>query len=86
MDVQKLEQAIAEDKKNGYLPFAVMATIGTTATTSIDPVGEIAAICTRENIWLHVDGADLVEVGHDAGDETHHQRMRVCRFDGRQSA
>ncbi len=57
MDVQKLEQAIAEDKKNGYLPFAVMATIGTTATTSIDPVPEIAAICTRENIWLHVDGA-----------------------------
>lgn len=57
MDVTKLEQAIAEDKKNGYLPFAVMATIGTTATTSIDPVPEIAAICKREKIWLHVDGA-----------------------------
>jgi aromatic-L-amino-acid decarboxylase len=57
MDVTKLEQAIADDKKNGYLPFAVMATIGTTATTSIDPVPEIATICKRENIWLHVDGA-----------------------------
>jgi len=57
MDVNALEAAIAEDKKNGFLPFAVMATIGTTATTSIDPLPEIAAICEREKIWLHVDGA-----------------------------
>ncbi len=53
----ELEKAIEEDKKNGWLPFCVVATIGTTSTTSIDPVKEIAAICKKENIWLHVDAA-----------------------------
>lgn len=53
----ELEKAIAEDKKNGWLPFCVVATIGTTSTTSIDPVNEIAEITQKENIWLHVDAA-----------------------------
>jgi len=53
----KLDKAIQEDKKNGWLPFCVVATVGTTSTTSIDPVDKIADICERENIWLHVDGA-----------------------------
>lgn len=53
----ELQKAIAEDKLNGWKPFCVVATIGTTSTTSIDPVGEIAAICKLENIWLHVDAA-----------------------------
>ncbi|RPI71855.1 MAG: amino acid decarboxylase [Ignavibacteriales bacterium] len=53
----ELEKAINEDKKNGWLPFCVVATVGTTSTTSIDPVESIADICERENIWLHVDGA-----------------------------
>ena len=52
-----LEKAIAKDKKNGLLPFCVVATVGTTSTTSIDPVNEIAEICQRENLWLHVDAA-----------------------------
>jgi aromatic-L-amino-acid decarboxylase len=54
---EKLAEAIAEDKQNGYLPFCVVATIGTTSTTSIDPVEAIAEICDRENLWLHVDAA-----------------------------
>ncbi|MCF6270174.1 MAG: pyridoxal-dependent decarboxylase [Melioribacteraceae bacterium] len=53
----ELEKAIAEDKANGWKPFCVVATIGTTSTTSIDPVKEIASICKSENIWLHVDAA-----------------------------
>ena len=36
---------------------AVVATVGTTSSTSVDPVEEIAAICGRENVWLHVDAA-----------------------------
>jgi aromatic-L-amino-acid/L-tryptophan decarboxylase len=57
MNAKALVAAIEEDKKNGWLPFALVATVGTTSTTSIDPVPAIADICQRENIWLHVDGA-----------------------------
>jgi aromatic-L-amino-acid/L-tryptophan decarboxylase len=57
MSAKELAPAIEEDRRNGWLPFAVVATVGTTSTTSIDPVPVIADICQRENIWLHVDGA-----------------------------
>ncbi|UCC73221.1 MAG: aminotransferase class V-fold PLP-dependent enzyme [Gemmatimonadota bacterium] len=57
MDASKLESAIAEDRAAGHRPFCVTATVGTTSTTSIDPVPEIAEICEREGIWLHVDAA-----------------------------
>ncbi len=53
----ELENAIDDDKRKGFLPFCAVATIGTTSATSIDPVEEIAAICNKENIWLHVDAA-----------------------------
>lgn len=53
----ELEKAIAEDRNNGWLPFCVVATVGTTSTTSIDPVEQIADITQKENIWLHVDAA-----------------------------
>src|SRR5262249_46250097 len=38
-------------------PMAVVATVGTTATASVDPVADIATICREEKIWLHIDGA-----------------------------
>jgi aromatic-L-amino-acid decarboxylase len=57
MDVAELERAIQEDSAAGWLPFAVVATVGTTSTTSIDPVPQIADICERHHLWLHVDGA-----------------------------
>ena len=57
MRAELLEAAIRDDRAAGILPMAVVATVGTTATTSIDPVPEIAAICARERIWLHVDAA-----------------------------
>ena len=57
MDAGLLERAIREDIAEGWQPFAVVATVGTTSTTSIDPVPEIADICKRYGLWLHVDGA-----------------------------
>jgi aromatic-L-amino-acid/L-tryptophan decarboxylase len=57
MDVLELERAIQEDIAAGWLPFAVVATVGTTSTTSIDPVPQIADICERYGLWLHVDGS-----------------------------
>jgi aromatic-L-amino-acid/L-tryptophan decarboxylase len=52
-----LAAAIEADRQAGYVPFFVCATVGTTSTTSIDPVPAIADICAREKVWLHVDGA-----------------------------
>lgn len=57
MDFKALERAILEDRASGWLPFCVVATAGTTSTTSIDPVPAIADICEREGLWLHVDAA-----------------------------
>lgn len=57
MDVAGLERAIQEDIAAGIRPFAVVATVGTTSTTSVDPVSQIADVCERYGLWLHVDGA-----------------------------
>ncbi len=52
-----LRAAIAEDRSAGWRPLAVVATVGTTSTTSVDPVPAIADVCEAEGVWLHVDGA-----------------------------
>jgi len=57
---EKLDAAISEDIKNGWKPFCVVATVGTTSTTSIDPVDEIADVCGKHNLWLHIDAAYAV--------------------------
>jgi aromatic-L-amino-acid/L-tryptophan decarboxylase len=57
MRPERLASAIAEDRAAGFLPIAVVATVGSTSTTSVDPVAAIADICARERLWLHVDAA-----------------------------
>jgi aromatic-L-amino-acid decarboxylase len=57
MDASALARLIEEDRRRGALPFCAVATVGTTSTTSVDPVPDIAEICGRENLWLHVDAA-----------------------------
>jgi len=53
----KLEEAIVQDKQQGFVPLAVVATIGTTSSTAIDPLEAIGHICQKHNLWLHVDAA-----------------------------
>jgi len=57
MSVPELEAAIDRDRQEGRLPIAVVATAGTTVTTSVDPLDEIATVCRRQELWLHVDAA-----------------------------
>jgi aromatic-L-amino-acid decarboxylase len=57
MRPELLASAIVEDRAAGLLPIAVVATVGSTSSTSVDPVASIADICARERVWLHVDAA-----------------------------
>jgi aromatic-L-amino-acid decarboxylase len=52
-----LRIALADDRAAGRLPVAVVATVGTTSMTSVDPVAAIADICAADRVWLHVDAA-----------------------------
>ena len=55
--VDALEAAIAEDVAAGLRPIAIVATLGTTASTSADPIAQLAPIAERHGLWLHVDAA-----------------------------
>ena len=57
MDAEALSAAIEADHLAGRRPVAIVATIGTTSSTSADPVNAIADVATREGLWLHVDAA-----------------------------
>lgn len=57
MDPEKLKEAIIHDKDRGHIPCCVVATIGTTGTTAVDPLRDIGEICRENGIWLHVDAA-----------------------------
>jgi len=57
MDVAALRDAITLDRTAGCLPVAVVATAGTTSTTSVDLLRAIGELCRAEKLWLHVDAA-----------------------------
>jgi len=57
LDPQKLKTEITSDIKNGHIPCCVVATLGTTGTTAVDPLKEIGEICKENDLWLHVDAA-----------------------------
>ncbi len=57
MQPRAVAEAIDHDRADGITPVAVVATAGTTLTGAIDPIGELADVCGRRNVWLHVDGA-----------------------------
>ena len=57
MDPELLRSAIESDLKAGYRPICVVATLGTTGCTAIDPLEEIGVICRHYGLWLHVDAA-----------------------------
>ena len=57
MDVGALRDAIDDDRRHGFRPMAVVATVGTTSTGSVDPVREIATVARSHDAWLHVDAA-----------------------------
>ena len=57
IDTDALDSAIAKDIKEGFIPCCVIATIGTTGTTAIDPVNRVGKVCSKYSVWLHVDAA-----------------------------
>ena len=57
MRPEALAVAINDDRMQGYTPLAVVAALGTTSSTAVDPISPIADICIEEEVWLHIDAA-----------------------------
>jgi len=57
MKTDVLAEALEEDKAKGIKPICIIPTLGTTSTTSIDPVREISSLARKYGVWLHVDAA-----------------------------
>lgn len=57
LSVNKLKNAISRDRLEGFVPYCVIASAGTTNTGTVDPLEDIATICKNEDIWFHIDAA-----------------------------
>lgn len=57
MNPEALEHAIQQDLEKGMVPVCIVAALGTTGSTSVDPLEQIAAIAQKYQLWLHVDAA-----------------------------
>lgn len=57
MDPEAAAGAVREDIAAGWRPFCLVATVGTTSTTSVDPVRALVELCRVHGLWLHVDAA-----------------------------
>lgn len=57
MDVAALDRQIAADRAAGDVPFMVVGTAGSVSTGAVDPLPAIAALCKKQQLWFHVDGA-----------------------------
>jgi aromatic-L-amino-acid/L-tryptophan decarboxylase len=57
MDIRELERAIAADRAQGLKPFLVIGTAGTVDAGAIDDLDALAALCAREKLRFHIDGA-----------------------------
>ncbi|WP_170386179.1 pyridoxal phosphate-dependent decarboxylase family protein [Ruegeria atlantica] len=57
LDLNALEAALAADKASGLTPFTVIGTAGSVNVGSIDDLNTLSAICEKEGLWFHIDGA-----------------------------
>lgn len=57
MDLGDLKRRIAEDRRDGFIPFMVIGTAGTTTAAAIDPLPELGRFCRDAFLWFHVDAA-----------------------------
>ncbi len=57
MDARALRDAVENDRRAGRIPMAVVATVGTTSTTAVDPVPAVADLSEKYGMWLHIDAS-----------------------------
>jgi aromatic-L-amino-acid/L-tryptophan decarboxylase len=55
--VDEVAAAVARDRAEGLVPFAVVGNAGATNTGAVDPLAELAELCSEQGLWFHIDGA-----------------------------